>query len=281
MRSKTLNNRFTVPTWILVGMVSLLVSCGDDNTGDVARNYKLVWSDEFIGNSGDAPNPENWVFDIGTGQNGWGNAELQYYTDRAENVMLDGDGNLVITAREESFQGRAYTSARIKTKDLFEQRYGRFEARIKTPFGPGMWPAFWMLGQNIDEVSWPRCGEIDIMELRGQFPTKIACSIHGPGYSGGSAITRDFELDNARFDIDFHVFAVEWGENFIEFFVDGIKYQTITPANANGQWVFDQPFFMLLNLAVGGNYVGPPNASTQFPQKLTIDYVRVYQEVQQ
>lgn len=265
---------------MLVGMISLLTACGDDNSGEVTRDYELVWSDEFSGNSGDAPDPEKWTFDIGTGQNGWGNAELQYYTDRAENVMQDGEGHLVITAREESFQGRGYTSARIKTKDLLEKTYGRFEARIKTPFGAGMWPAFWMLGFNIDEVSWPRCGEIDIMELRGQFPTKIAGSIHGPGYSGGSAITRDFELDNARFDTEFHVFAVEWGENFIDFFVDDVKYQTITPADANGEWVFDQPFFMLLNLAVGGNYVGPPNASTMFPQTLTIDYVRVYEERQ-
>jgi beta-glucanase (GH16 family) len=239
------------------------------------RNWQLVWSDEFDGAAGESPDPSNWTYDIGTGQDGWGNQELQSYTDSPENVSMDGEGNLVITARQ---SGNNFTSARIKTQGLFEQQYGRFEARLKTPYGPGMWPAFWMLGANIDEVSWPQCGEIDIMELRGQEPHIIHGSIHGPGYSGGSPITKEFSLRNARFDTEFHIFAIEWDQDKIDFFVDDFLYQRIVRSDAPGEWVFDQPFFMILNVAVGGNYVGFPTTGTPFPQKMTIDYVRVYRE---
>jgi beta-glucanase (GH16 family) len=243
------------------------------------RNWSLVWSDEFDGPAGQSPDPANWNFDIGTGENGWGNAELQFYTDRPENVSLDGQGNLVITALRETFGGMPFTSARITTKDKFEQRYGRFEARMKSPYGPGLWPAFWLLGSNIDEVEWPQCGEIDVMELRGQEPFKIAGSIHGPGYSAEEAITSDFALDNRRFDDDFYIFAIEWGEGYIDFFVDDVLYQRLTPEDLEGdEWVFDAPFYMLLNVAVGGNYVGFPTSQTPFPQPMTIDYVRVYQQ---
>jgi len=242
------------------------------------RNWQLVWSDEFEGAAGESPDAAKWTYDIGTGANGWGNQELQYYTNRPENVALDGSGHLVITARKEAFAGAAFTSARIKTQGLFAQAYGRFEARIKTPYGPGIWPAFWLLGANIDNVAWPLCGEIDIMELRGQEPYLINGSVHGPGYSGGNAITQSYGSTNARFDVDFHLFAIEWGENYIDYFVDDVLYQRITPGDLTGEWVFDHPFFIILNVAVGGNYVGFPTSQTPFPQMMTLDYVRVYQQ---
>lgn len=243
------------------------------------RDYELVWSDEFDGTTGDLPSAANWNFEIGTGENGWGNQELQYYTNRAENVSLDGKGNLLITALEKSFQGSAYTSARITTKGLKEQKYGRIEARIKTPFSQGIWPAFWMLGGDIDSNPWPAAGEIDIMELRGQEPSKIAGSIHGPGYSGGNAVTSTFQLIDSRFDTEFHVFAVEWGPDFIDYYVDNNLYQRLSPASLpeGGEWVFDKDFFILLNVAVGGAYVGSPSGNSRFPQTMTVDYVRVYQ----
>lgn len=242
------------------------------------RRWQEVWSDDFNGLAGQLPDDTKWTFDIGTGEGGWGNEELQYYTDRPKNVSMDGEGNLVITALNESFGGSGFTSARIKTKGLFEQQYGRFEARLITPYGPGIWPAFWMLGSNIDEVSWPQCGEIDIMELRGQEPNIIHGSIHGPGYSGGNPITKAYGLTNDRFDTDYRLFAIEWDEDKIDFFVDDYLYQRIQRDDVPGEWVFDQPFFLILNVAVGGNYVGFPTPDTPFPQKMIIDYVRVYQK---
>lgn len=242
------------------------------------RNWQLVWSDDFAGTAGTSLDPAKWTYDIGTGSNGWGNQELQYYTSRPENVALDGEGNLIITAKKETFAGAPFTSARIKTQGLFAQAYGRVEARLKTPYGPGLWPAFWMLGDNIDTEGWPQCGEIDIMELRGQEPNIINGSVHGPGYSGGAAITQSFSYINTRFDTEFHLFAIEWGKDYIDYFVDETLYQRITPADLTGEWVFDHPFFIILNVAVGGNYVGFPTTQTPFPQQMTIDYVRVYQE---
>jgi len=242
------------------------------------RKYELTWSDEFNDSLGTSPDSTHWNYDIGTGNNGWGNAELQYYTNRPANVKMDGAGNLVITARSESFSGSGFTSARIKTKGLFTQKYGRFEARIKTPTGPGIWPAFWMLGSNIDEVPWPQCGEIDIMEQRGQEPQITHGTLHGPGYSGGAAITKGYTLPNGRFDNDFHIYAVEWGDGFVDFFVDNYLYNRITSKDVTGEWVYDHPFFLILNVAVGGNFVGFPTTGTPFPQSMYVDYVRVYQQ---
>jgi len=242
------------------------------------RDWELVWSDDFSGAAGTAPDASKWVFDIGTGGNGWGNQELQYYTNRPSNIGLDGQGNLVLTARQESYKGSSFTSARIKTQGKFQQAYGRFEARMKTPYGPGLWPAFWLLGANIETATWPQCGEIDIMEQRGQEPYINHGTIHGPGYSGGNAITKSFANTNGRFDTEFHVYAVEWGTDYIDFFVDNFLYQRITPQNTPGQWVYNQPFFILLNLAVGGSYVGFPTSDTPFPQNLTVDYVKVYKQ---
>lgn len=265
---------------ILIQCVSLLTivlvfsACTDEEQTLENRNYTLAWEDEFDGPSGQLPDATKWTFDIGTD---WGNAQLEYDTDRPENVSLDGNGNLAIIARKESFAGSAFTSGRIKTQGLFDQAYGRFEARIKMPWGPGIWPAFWLLGADIDAVGWPQCGEIDIMEYRGQETNLIHGSIHGPGYSGGAAVTKSFGFADNRFDTDFHVFAVEWTAEYIDFFVDETLYQRIEPEDASGEWVYDHPFFIILNVAVGGNYVGFPTDQTPFPQTMLVDYVRVYQ----
>lgn len=263
---------------VFVIAILLLAGCQKEAIQTLPeRNWQMVWSDEFEGAAGTSPDPSNWVFDIGTGQGGWGNGEFQYYTDRPENVSLDGNGNLMITAIRESYAGSSFTSGRIKTKGLFDQAYGRFEASIKTPYGPGIWPAFWMLGSNIDTKPWPECGEIDIMELRGQEPNIINGTIHGPGYSGGNSITKKYAFPDRRFDQDFHIFAVEWSEDKIDFFVDDYLYFRITSGDVPGDWVYNTPFFILLNVAVGGNYVGFPTVDTPFPQTMYIDYVRVYE----
>ncbi|MBD3401387.1 family 16 glycosylhydrolase [candidate division GN15 bacterium] len=251
-----------------------LVGCSDSTSSE--EEWQLVWQDEFTGPAGQSPDAGKWDYDIGTD---WGNAQLEYDTDRPENVSLDGNGHLAIVAREESYQQRNYTSARINTRDLFEPTYGRFEARMRMPSGQGLWPAFWLLGANIDSVGWPQCGEIDIMEYRGQEPLFVHGSLHGPGYSGQQAVTQRFSLVNDRFDTGFHTFAIEWRPNEIKWFVDGTLYHTATPADVSGEWVYDHPFYIILNLAVGGNYVGPPDAGTSFPQTLLIDWVRVYRAV--
>ena len=268
--------RIILILFVFAAAVITIPSCDTSTEPDIP-NYQLVWQDEFDGPAGQSPDSTNWTYDIGTGDNGWGNQELQYYTNRPENISLDGNGNLVITARRESFGGRPFTSARIKTQGLFEQAYGRFEARIKMPWGPGIWPAFWLLGSNIETVGWPQCGEIDVMEYRGQQPNLINGTVHGPGYSGGNSITKTYGFQNDRFDVDFHLFAVEWGKDYLRFYVDDVLYQEIEPEDLSGPWVFNNTFFMILNVAVGGNYVGFPTSETPFPQSMVIDYVRVYQ----
>jgi beta-glucanase (GH16 family) len=247
-----------------------------------AQSWTLTWADEFDGPANSAPNAKKWGYDLGG--NGWGNNELQTYTSRTQNAYLDGEGRLIIKVIRETFQGtdgitRNYTSARLLSKGKYEQRYGRFEVRARVPFGQGIWPAFWMLGNNIDSAGWPSCGEIDIMEHVGKQPSVNHGSLHGPGYSGGNPLTGTFTLPNAgRFTDDFHVFAVEWEADAIRFYVDDTLYQTKTPANlpAGSRWVFDHPFFMILNVAVGGSFPGNPDDTTTFPQTLMVDYVRVY-----
>jgi beta-glucanase (GH16 family) len=258
---------------------TLLYGCEPDNFQKLdQREWTLSWSDEFEGPRNQAPDSTKWTYDLGQGQNGWGNGEFQTYTSRPENVSLDGQGNLVITALNIPFGGANFSSARIKTQGLFKQQYGRFEARIKSPYGPGIWPAFWMLGENIDQLGWPQCGEIDIMEMRGQAPNTLYGTIHGPGYSGGNSIGNSYSLINGRFDNDFFVYAVEWDEEKIDFFANDYLYGRISKRDVPGKWVYDQPFFMILNIAVGGNFVGFPTAQTPFPQSMTVDYVRVYQK---
>ena len=261
---------------LLVFAIALL-GCETDDQQTVARFTELTLSEEF--DTDGQPNPSIWGYEIGTGENGWGNQELQYYTDRSDNVTVQ-NGVLLITAREESFEGSAYTSARLITKDKFEQRYGRFEARIRLPYGQGIWPAFWMLGADIDENPWPGAGEIDIMEYRCQEPTVLIGSLHGPGYSAGEAISKEYELTNDRFDTGFHIFGIEWGPEYVNFYVDDVLYNQITPEDVPGPWVFNKPFYILMNVAVGGTFVGSPDDETVFPQTMLVDYVRVYKELE-
>ncbi len=268
---------------LMTFLVFSLMSCSTEDTQTVVNFTELTFQDEFEVDG--SPDPSKWVFDIGRGPNndGWGNQELQYYTDREENVTVK-NGFLIITARNESFQGASYTSARLLTKGVFEQQYGRFEARMRLPYGQGMWPAFWMLGADIDTNPWPGCGEIDIMENKGRTPTIVSGALHGPGYwganpEGSNPAFKEYELMNDRFDTGFHIFGIEWGPQYINLYVDDVLYKQFTPEDeqVTGPWVFDQgPFFMLLNLAVGGNFDGPPNNETVFPQTLLVDYVRVY-----
>ncbi len=267
-------NKLNIKNLLVASSFLVLISCSTDEKQTVTTMNQLVMQDEF--DTAGAPKSTLWSYDIGTGSNGWGNNELEYYTDRATNIKVEG-GLLKITANKESYMGSGYTSARINTKTKFEQKQGRFEARIKMPYGKGLWPAFWLLGANSNTVSWPQCGEIDIMEFLGNKPTSIFGTVHGPGYSGAFAISKNYTLNNDRFDTDFHIFGIEWGENYINFYVDNVLYNQITPKNVTGEWVFNQPFYIILNLAVGGNYPGSPNSETVFPQTMLVDYVRVYQ----
>ena len=245
--------------------------------------WVLSWSDEFNGPDGSAPDPAHWTYDLGNGpgQDGWGNGELESYTSRPANVRILA-GNLVITANQETFTGAdgvtcAYTSARLKTLGLFAQEYGRFEARIKLPAGQGMWPAFWLLGSNFGATSgWPDCGEIDIMENIGREPAINHGSAHGPGYSGGAALSTALTLAEPL-SADYHLYAIEWSSAGIEYYVDGTEYATYTPGMVTPDvWAFDHPFFILLNVAVGGGWPGAPDGTTVFPQTMQVDYVRVY-----
>ena len=271
---------------VLPIIVALCACGGDDRASQTTQpsgstgEWQLTWSDEFDGPDGTAPDSSRWAFDLGGG--GWGNNELQTYTDRRENAVIRG-GALVIHAARETFTGgdgirRDYTSARLKTLGRFTQAYGRFEARIRIPRGQGIWPAFWMLGQDITTAGWPACGEIDVMENIGREPAIVHGTIHGPGYSGGQGIGAAFTSPGGPFAEDFHVFAVEWEAQAMRWYVDGALFQTRTPANlpAGSRWVFDHPFFLLLNVAVGGNWPGSPDATTAFPQEMLVDWVRVY-----
>lgn len=259
---------------LLATSLVIMFGCSTPEGQTVTNFDQLVMQDEFDVDG--APNDAIWNYNIGNGDNGWGNNELQYYTDRPENVKVE-NGVLTITARRESFMGSNFTSARILTQGKFEKAYGRFEARIQLPWGQGLWPAFWLLGANCDEQPWPQCGEIDIMENRGQEPTLINGSVHGPGYNGGQAITKAYELENDRFDTDYHIFGIEWGVGYINYYVDDVLYNQITPDDVPGEWVFDHPFFIIMNVAVGGDYVGSPTNATVFPQQMLVDYVRVYE----
>ncbi len=243
--------------------------------------WKLVWSDEFNGPDGTAPDPARWGFDLGG--KGFGNHELETYTSAPANVE-ERSGNLVITARQQDLTGadgiaRHYTSSRLRTQGLFSQAYGRFETRMRLPTGKGIWPAFWLLGADDATVHWPACGEIDIMEAIGD-PHTIYSTIHGPGYSGAKGIGRKFTLPAGEaIDSGFHTYAVEWAPNDLRFFFDDHLIVERTPADLppGTRWVYDHPFFIILNLAVGGDWPGAPDASTVFPKQMLVDYVRVYQ----
>jgi beta-glucanase (GH16 family) len=246
--------------------------------------WTLVWSDEFNLPDGSPADGTKWSHE--TGGFGWDtNGEREYYTDGTDNAVVSG-GSLVITATDQgasqyscSYGTCQYTSARLNTAGNFEQKYGRFESRIKLPAGQGMWPAFWLLGNDIGTVSWPQCGEVDIMENIGSTPSTNYGSVHGPGYSGGQDLTGSISLmDGGTLADDFHVYALEWDASGLRFYFDGVNYETRTPADvpAGDQWVYDHPFFIILNVAVGGHWPGDPDNSTVFPQKMLVDYVRVY-----
>lgn len=244
------------------------------------EGWELVWQDEF---EGDVIDPSNWTYDIGGW--GWGNGEAQYYTDRPENARVE-NGLLVIEARQERFEDSYYTSARLITQGLQSFKYGRIEARMKVPEGAGLWPAFWMLGNDFErnpadpfDSNWPHVGEVDIMEYVGREPDLIMGTVHGPGYSGAGGLGRWNRQEYAIAD-DFHTYAIEWDEEGIRWFYDGELYYTLTPQLVgNREWVFDKEFFLLLNLAVGGQFAGAIGLDTKFPTNLYVDYVRVYQRV--
>ena len=232
--------------------------------------WRLVWHDEF-----DTAVGPDWTFDIGTGTNGWGNREHQYYGTAGERAR--GGWSADHRGEEGAVRVSESTSARLKTEGKKTFKYGRIEARIQVPRGQGLWPAFWALGEDQKAVGWPRCGEIDIMENIGKEPNRVHATVHGPGYSGGSGVGGFWDLPSGAFADGFHVFAVEWDASGLRFFVDDTVYKSIAPADVPGTWVFGHPFFLLLNLAVGGNWPGAPDASTMFPAQMKVDYVRVYE----
>jgi beta-glucanase (GH16 family) len=249
----------------------------------------LTWSDEFDGPAGSPPDPATWGYDLGDGSDrgleGWGNQERQWYTDDVANVALDGNGALVITVRPGDgtttcwYGPCAYTSARLTTKGRFSVTHGRIEARIRVPAGFGIWPAFWMLGDGLDTVGWPGAGEIDVMEHVGRLPTLIHGTLHGPGYSGSSGPSGSIDLGAPVAD-EPHAVAIEWQPGSIVWSVDGVQYHQVTAADvAPNPWVFDGPFHLLLNVAVGGAFGGPVDPALELPQEMIVEYVRVYEAV--
>lgn len=263
---------------ILVALFAALTLSAQSTAG-----WKLVWSDEFNGPANTPPDPAKWSYDSGNGSPsnpGWGNNELETYTTSIANVFQDGNGDLVLGALN---TGGGYTSGRIKTQNKFSFTYGLVTARIKIPYAQGIWPAFWMLGASFPEVQWPNCGEIDIMENFGVQNGDASVNhgtLHGPGDTG-AGITGSYTLPNGlRFSDDFHIFSVEWTPSGVQFFVDGNLYAIVVRASMPAGWaaVLSKPFFMLLNVAVGGfpAPVGYPDSTTTFPQQMLVDYVRVY-----
>lgn len=273
MMLRTLKSLFNLRGLGLLGMAVIL-----QMSVALRAEYSMIWSDEFDYTG--LPNPEFWSYDVGGW--GWGNAESQYYTDaRLENARVE-DGRLIIEAREEQYEGLSYTSARILTQDKKEFQYGVIEARIKLPAGVGVWPAFWMLGANFGQVNWPNCGEIDIMEYVGRLPNEIHGTVHGPGYSGGFGVTALHDFGGPATE-EFHVYKVVWEADLIRWYVNDILYHTVGPDDIGGspragpnEWVFDQPFFIILNVALGGTFGGPISPEMTFPVQMEVDYVRAY-----
>ena len=273
-------SRISFKSIILTALCAVTLS-----TPAFCQEWKLSWSDEFDGGKGSTVDPGKWTFE--TGGSGFGNEELQFYTNTNANCYLDGEGHLVLVAREELSGSKScwygpceFTSARIITRGKFAQAYGRFEARIKIPRGQGVWPAFWLLGANCKRKGWPACGEIDVMENIGREPSIVHGTFHGPGYSGAGGIGASYSHPNGgEFCADFYVFAVEWEPNKLAWFVNDKLYETRTPADlpSGTKWVYVHPFFVILNLAIGGKWPGSPNRTSSFPQQMVVDYVRVYE----
>lgn len=278
--------------WLVVaGSFAAAASCA--RTSSVTNPaqppaWRLAWSDEFDGPAGAPPDTRWWTPEIGDGCSrgicGWGNEEKESYTADAANLALDGQGRLAITARLSAgglqchYGPCRYTSARIKTEQKVLAAPGRVEARIRLPAGQGLWPAFWLLGENIAVVPWPRCGELDVMENHGSNPASTSSAIHGPGYSGQTPFARSIALASGTFADDFHVFAVEWDSTAVRFSVDSVPSYVVTRSVVEhaGPWVFDQPFFVILNLAVGGHFDGDPRSDAVLPATMLVDWVRVY-----
>ncbi|MFN1834199.1 family 16 glycosylhydrolase [Balneola sp. MJW-20] len=250
-----------------------------DTDIDEIPGYELVWNDEFDQNSLDE---SSWEYMNGNGSeyglDGWGNNELQYYTNNSRNIKVE-DGLLVITALNEKLGNNNYTSARIRTKGLVDRKFGIIEARMKLPKGQGIWPAFWMLPTENVYGGWPSSGEIDIMELVGHEPDVVHGTVHyGQRYPNNSKTGRPYRIEQGDFSDDFHVFRIVWEENVIRWFVDETLYYSITPSTLSPEnWPFNEDFHLLLNVAVGGDWPGNPDETTSFPQKLQVDYVRWYQ----
>jgi beta-glucanase (GH16 family) len=238
--------------------------------------YQLLWSDEFNGNT---LNTQNWTFDIGN-NSGWGNQELEYYTSRVNNVFVSA-GNLIIEADQESYQGSNYTSARIKTEGIQQFTYGRIDIRAKLPVAHGMWPALWMLGSNISTVPWPGCGETDIMELVGSNPSQVTGSMHWQQSDGSEGTyNNNYDLSSGDFSQQFHVFSLLWQHDSVQFYIDDNLYVNGSNANVtSGTYPFNLPFFFIFNVAVGGDWPGPPDNTTIFPQRMFVDYVRVFEPI--
>ncbi|MEM6343769.1 MAG: family 16 glycosylhydrolase [Bacteroidota bacterium] len=241
-------------------------------TSATHTSMELVWSDEFDGSS---LNESDWTYELGDGCDkglcGWGNNELQNYTNDVSNLKIE-DGRMTITARDDNNQ---YTSARIITQKKQEFQFGRIDARAKMPKGQGIWPAIWLLGTNIDEVSWPMCGEIDIMEIVGHEPDVTHGTVHFDD-SGYKTSTSSYTLVGSDFSDEFHVYSIVWDRNIMTWYIDNIPFKTFRKDNI-GTYPFNQPFFFILNVAVGGNWPGNPDGSTSFPQEMVVDYVRIFQ----
>jgi len=235
-----------------------------------AQTWNMVWHDEF---NDTVINAQNWTFDTGTKGDGWGNNELEYYTSRLQNARIK-NGNLQIIAKKEDFATRQYTSARLKTLGLQSWTYGKIEARIKLPFRQGLWPAFWMLGDNIDYAGFPYCGEMDIMEYVDMDPT-----LHGTmHWANNDELSSYGGTDLLKKPFDYHIYSIEWDSASIKWFLDGKQYwQGDISNNINQTNAFHKPFFILLNLAIGGGWPGNPDETTHLPDTMFVDYVRVYQ----
>jgi beta-glucanase (GH16 family) len=271
--------KFLSLPWVRLVPVTMLL-CGCMLLGGSAQaSGSLVWWDEFDGPSGSRPDSSNWVYE--TGGHGWGNNELEYYTDAADNSRLDGMGHLKISAMTSNekltcwYGPCRYTSARLTTREKFSSAYGKFEARIKLPRGRGVWPAYWLLGNNIDTVGYPSCGEIDVMENSGAEPETVRGSLHAPNF----VVSDSYKLAGSdAFADNYHLFGVSWNPKDITFSVDDNRYATKNRADVGNAWFFDHPFYMILNLAIGGSSVDSPDETTSFPAEMLVDYVRVYSE---
>lgn len=248
-----------------------------DNNGYTSplsySGYNLIWNDEFNESN---INTNDWNFETGGG--GWGNHELEYYTNSTNNAYVSS-GNLIIEARKETIGSNNYTSARLNTAGKKQFKYGRIDIRAKLPVAQGIWPALWMLGSNFSSVGWPACGETDIMELVGKNPNQVVGSIHWALANGSSGTYNNaYTLSSGDFSQQFHVFSLLWKENYIQILVDGIAYVTATPANlSSGNWPFNASSFFIFNVAVGGDWPGSPTQNTVFPQRMFVDYIRVFQ----